>query len=448
MIELLHFACLYKYCPRFVLVHSEIPCDIISGKLHCSTLRGRWVTFVITSSPFFHQHQDGNSQPNRHTRCSWWWLSFLAFECLTCWAWQTSAYSRLWVSKLGWHRWCVLIWWLRPMGSGHAEQFLASTPIISGGAQDDGHEMPDLTPITPCSAGLYPGQGHNASGHGVPLVPYSVEHNAERGCDGIAQGLPPVTGVSTSVMQTSSAFAYSRPFPSPIVHSRSQHWVSFAPVSRDTTSGSMNMEATSMYGGIWLPFGIPSREGNYAPVSTHDTANFLCSYPTTPQVEAVPLQSMSRVNLQERFQGPLWLGNAFFYSSNAGIHFHPQSNAGDQSGRYQCHYQPDLRAGSHDEIFKDNHVLEVFFQVMACQASWPIIPMYMFKRCQPGIHMMMLFLLEVEVVSVMVYVMDSRGMSVWGWGPMRTWLGMDKMCTFHFHILVCIILINGFMIWY
>ena len=85
----------------------------------------------------------------------------------------------------------------------------------------------------------------------------------------------------------------------------------------------MDMEATSVYGGIWLPFGVPSQVGNYAPVSTHDTAGFPCSYQTTPQAQEVPQQSMSGVNLQERFQGPLQRGDAFFDGSDAGIHFPP-----------------------------------------------------------------------------------------------------------------------------
>ena len=117
------------------------------------------------------------------------------------------------------------------------EPFSASTPIISGDAQDDGNGMPNLTPITPCSVGLFTGQGNNAYGHGAHSVHFSVERHAEHGCDGIAQGLPPVTEVSTSMTQTSSVFAYSRPLPSPTVHSRSQRRVSFAPVSRDWIDG-------------------------------------------------------------------------------------------------------------------------------------------------------------------------------------------------------------------
>ena len=241
------------------------------------------------------------------------------------------------------------------------EPFSASTPIISGVGQDDGNEMPNLTPITPCSVGLFTGQGNYAYGHGAHSVRFSVEPHAEHGCDGIAQGLPPVTGVSTSVTQTSSVFAYSRPLPSPTVHSRSQRRVSFAPVSRDTTTGSMDMEATSVYGGIWLPFGVPSQEGHYAPVSTHGTAKFPCSYQTTPQAREVPQQSMSGVNLQEGFQGPLQRGDAFFYGSDAGVHFPPQSNAGDQLGWYQGHYRPGLRVGSHD----------VDFQRQACAGGFP-----------------------------------------------------------------------------
>ena len=249
----------------------------------------------------FHQHQYGNSQPNGHIRYSWWWLSFMAFESSTCWAWQASGCSgsHTWVSKLGWHRWWL--YFRDQWDQVTPEPFSASTPIISGGAQDDGNEMHNLTPITPCSVGLFTGQGHNAYGHGAHSIRFSVERHAEHGCDGVAQGLPPVTEVSTSVTQTSSVFAYSRPLPSPTVHSRSQCRVSFAPVSRDTTTGSMDMEATSVYGGIWLPLGVPSQEGNYAPVSTHDIAKFPCSYQTTPQAQEVPQQSMSGVNLQERF---------------------------------------------------------------------------------------------------------------------------------------------------
>ena len=96
-------------------------------------------------------------------------------------------------------------------------------------------------------------------------------------------------------------------------------------------------------------------------------ANSLCSYQTTPQVQEVPLQSMSRFNVQERFQGPLRRGDAFFYG--AGVHFPPQSNAGDQLGHHQGHYQPDLRAGRVMWIFKGKHVLVVSFKVMAWQAS-------------------------------------------------------------------------------
>ena len=162
------------------------------------------------------------------------------------------------------------------------EPFSASTPIISGVAEDDGQGMPDLTPITPFSAGLYSGQGHGAYGHGAPPVGFSVERHAERGFRDIAQGLPPVARVSTSVTLTTSVFSCSRPLPSPSVHSRSQRRVSFAPVPWDTTSGSMDMEATSVYGGIWLSSGIPSHEGNYVPISTPGTANFPCSYQTLP----------------------------------------------------------------------------------------------------------------------------------------------------------------------
>ena len=47
------------------------------------------------------------------------------------------------------------------------EPFSASTSIISRGVEDDGQGMPDLTPITPFSAGLYTGQG---------MVPMVMKH--------------------------------------------------------------------------------------------------------------------------------------------------------------------------------------------------------------------------------------------------------------------------------
>ena len=261
--------------------------------------------------------------------------------------------------------------------------------------------MPNLTPITPCSVGLCTGQGNNAYGHGAHSVRFSVERHAEHGCDGVAQGLPPVTEVSTSVTQTSSVLAYSRPLPSPTVHSRSQRRVSFAPVSRDTTTGSMDMEATSMYGGIWLPFGVSSQEGNYAPVSTHDTAKFPCSYQTTPQAREVPQQSMSRVNLRDFRVHCDVVMLSFMALMLASISHHRVTLLISWAGTKVITGQV-LERGRMMWIFQGKHVLVVFLQVMAWQAIWPIIPMWMFERCQPGIHMMMLLLLEVEVVSVMV----------------------------------------------
>ena len=242
------------------------------------------------------------------------------------------------------------------------EPFSASTPIISGVAEDDGQGMPDLTPIAPFSAGLYSGQGHGAYGHGAPPVGFSVERHAERGFRDIARGLPPVARVSTSVTQTTSVFSYSRPLPSPSVHSRSQRRVSFAPVPWDTTSGSMDMEATSVYGGIWLPSGIPSHEGNYVPISTPGTANFPCSYQTLPPAQEVPQQSMSRSSLQGRFQGPLGRGNDFTSGPDVARQFPllTQGNVGDSQGRYQGQYQPELQARSND----------VYLQRQACAGDF------------------------------------------------------------------------------
>ena len=48
-------------------------------------------------------------------------------------------------------------------------------------SEDDGQGMPDLTPITPFSAGLYTGQGHGAYDHGAPPVSFSVERHADCG---------------------------------------------------------------------------------------------------------------------------------------------------------------------------------------------------------------------------------------------------------------------------
>ena len=123
----------------------------------------------------------------------------------------------------------------------------------------------------------------------IAHISFSMERHAECGFNGIACGLPLVTGASTSVTQTSSVFAYSRPLPSALLHSRSQCQVSFAPVSRGTTSGSMDMEATYVYDGIWLPSGVLSQEDDYAPVFTAETTNFQCSDQTVPWVRQVLL---------------------------------------------------------------------------------------------------------------------------------------------------------------
>ena len=85
----------------------------------------------------------------------------------------------------------------------------------------------------------------------------------------------------------------------------------------------MDMEATSVYGGIWLPSGIPSYEGNYVPISTPGTANFPCSYQTLPPAQEVPQQSMSRSSLQGRFQGPLGRGKDYTSGPDVARQFPP-----------------------------------------------------------------------------------------------------------------------------
>ena len=110
------------------------------------------------------------------------------------------------------------------------------------------------------------------------------------------------------------------------------------------------MEATLVYGGIWLPSGIPSHEGNYTPVSTPGTANFPCSYQALPPAQEVPQKSMSRSSLQGRFQGPLGRGKDFTSGPDAARQFPPltQGNVGDSQGWYQGQYQPELQARSSD----------------------------------------------------------------------------------------------------
>ena len=62
------------------------------------------------------------------------------------------------------------------------------------------------------------------------------------------------------------------------------------------------------------------------------------------QEQEVALQSLSRSNLQGKFQGPLGRCDVFVYGLDAGVHFPPlvQGKAGDHQGQYQVHHQPEL----------------------------------------------------------------------------------------------------------
>ena len=318
------------------------------------------------------------------------------------------------------------------------EPFSASTPIISGGVEDDGQRMPDLTPITPFSAGLYTGQGHGAYGHGAPPVSFSVERHAERGFRGIAQGLPPVARVSTSVTQTTPVFSYSRPLPSPSAHSRSQRRVSFAPVTWDTTSGSKDMEATSVYGGIWLPSGIPSHEGivplflllelRISPVATKPYHRHRRSHrsPCPDQVYRADfrvhwdVERTSLLALMLLDSSHLW-HKVMWVILRVGIKV--STNQNSKHGRVMSNC-------------KGKHMLVIFIQMMARQARWTTIFMGMLEWCHPGLHMMMLLSMDQDMVSVMVSFVNPKHMSgSWGW--MSICLSMSvKMCLLHFQIMV------------
>ena len=87
-------------------------------------------------------------------------------------------------------------------------------------------------------------------------------------------------------------------------------------------------------------------------------------------------------------------------------------------------------------VCKGKHVLVIFIQMMARQGRWTTIFMWMLEWCHPGLHMMMLLLMDQDVVSVMVSFVNPKRMSRrWGW--MSICLNMSmKMCLLHFQIMV------------